>query len=148
MCAGKFSFHSVKPILTDGRKSASVDDLRTKGYVVPYSCRPPVSSISKNLGRLIFCQAGCFMQQLPRINAGSTAAERSTLFSMLLWSASSGPSLCPLRDLPKTRMPAITAPPSSNSDGVFRTDKKPICSDAIPLRVTRRPRTGDRTVTK
>ncbi|KAF7255210.1 hypothetical protein EG68_08427 [Paragonimus skrjabini miyazakii] len=65
MCAVKSSFHSVKPILTDGRKSASVDDLRTKGYVVPYSCRPPVASISKNLGRLIFCQVCGHIIEIP-----------------------------------------------------------------------------------
>ncbi|KAF6778542.1 hypothetical protein AHF37_01773 [Paragonimus kellicotti] len=78
MCAVKFSFHNVKPILTDDRKSASetgfpkrircflgVDDLRTKGYVVPYSCRPPVASISKNLGRLIFCQVCGHIIEIP-----------------------------------------------------------------------------------
>ncbi|CAH8510340.1 unnamed protein product [Dicrocoelium dendriticum] len=44
---------------------SGADDINTKGFSIPSSCRPPPASVSRNLGRLIFCQVCGHIIEVP-----------------------------------------------------------------------------------
>ncbi|TGZ72531.1 hypothetical protein CRM22_002026 [Opisthorchis felineus] len=47
------------------RTSTSLENLSSLGYTIPSSCRPPPASVSKNLGRLMFCQVCGHLIEIP-----------------------------------------------------------------------------------
>ncbi|KER19324.1 hypothetical protein T265_11868 [Opisthorchis viverrini] len=60
-----FKPHSPVEVRSAMRTSSSLENLSSLGYTIPSSCRPPPASVSKNLGRLMFCQVCGHLIEIP-----------------------------------------------------------------------------------